>query len=273
MWLYIGGEKEKRCTVYEYQPTRCGEHAEKFLKGFKGYLHVDGYAGYERLFEKGVKGVGCMAHARRKFFDITKVNKRDGLAAFAVRHIAKLYRIEEEAKHQGLIPEQIKALRQAKAKPLLDEFKKWLDEHSEKVPPQNPLAKAIHYSLNRWSLLIRYCDDGRLEIDNNRAERAIKPFATGRKNWLFMGNENGANAGATIFSLVETCKDHGIDPYSYFKYVLSHIREAAAEENVEEALEKLLPFNCDRKLLNEQWRVKESQRQFEFEKTVNSNSS
>lgn len=262
MWLYIGGEKEKRCTVYEYQPTRSGAVAEIFLKGFKGYLHVDGYGGYERLFDKGISGVGCMAHARRKFVEITQINKQEGLAAFAVKHIAKLYQIEKEGKLLEFTPEEIKELREEKAKPLLKEFKQWLDEHITKVPPQSPIAKAINYSLNQWQQLIRYCDDGRLEIDNNRAERAIKPFTTGRKNWLFCGNENGARAGATIFSLVETCKNHGIEPYEYFKYVLSNIRTA----DTIEALEKLLPFNCDRRLLNDEWHLKSAQCELDFKK-------
>ena len=269
MWLYIGGGKEKRCTVYEYQATRAGVAAEVFLKGFKGYLHVDGYGGYERLFDQGITGVGCMAHARRKFFEITKINKKEGLAAFAVKHIAKLYQIEKEAKLEQLIPEQIQILRQERSKPLLGEFKKWLDEHAVKVPPQSPIAKAINYSLNQWQQLIRYCNDGRLEIDNNRAERAIKPFTIGRKNWLFCGNGKGARAGATLFSLVETCKDHEIEPYAYFKYVLSNIRAA----DTKEALEKLLPFNCDRKLLDEQWRLKEAQMELVFEKPMKTSSS
>lgn len=265
MWLYIGGEKEKRCTVYEYQPTRSGVVAEIFLKGFKGYLHVDGYGGYERLFDKGIIGVGCMAHARRKFIEITKINKKEGLAVFAVNQIAKLYQIEKEAKLLELTAEEIKELREEKAKSLLKEFKQWLDEHIRKVPPQSPIAKAINYSLNQWQQLIRYCADGRLEIDNNRAERAIKSFVTGRKNWLFCGNENGARAGATIFSLVETCKDHGIEPYEYFKYVLSNIRTA----NTKEALEKLLPFNCGRQLLDNELHLKRAQCELDFKKPSN----
>ena len=258
MWLYIGGSPEKRSLVYEYQPTRSGKAAEDFLKGFKGYLHVDGYSGYDRLFmSNNIIAVGCMAHARRKFYQLAKINKNDGLAVWAVNHIAKLYLIEAQTKIQCLTPEAIKAVRQEKSKILLDEFKVWLDEHIGKVPPQSPLAKAMSYTLNQWSHLLHYIDDGRLEIDNNRAERAIKPFAVGRKNWLFMGNENGAQASAIIFSLVETCKAHDIEPYIYFKYILSVIRLCKTDEE----FENLLPFNCDRGLFDEQWKLKNAQRQ------------
>lgn len=258
MWLYVGGSPQKRSLVYEYQPTRSGKSAEDFLKGFKGYLHVDGYSGYDRLFvSNNIIAVGCMAHARRKFYQLAKINKKDGLSVWAVNHMAKLYLIEAQSKIHCLTPEAIKAVRQEKSKPLLDEFKVWLDEHIGKVPPQSPLAKAISYTLNQWSHLVRYIDDGRLEIDNNRAERAIKPFAVGRKNWLFMGNANGAQASAIIFSLVETCKAHDIEPYAYFKYVLSVIRRCKTDEE----FEKLLPFNCDRELFDEQWKLKNAQRQ------------
>lgn len=241
MWLYIGGKAENRCYIYEYQPSRAGLHAENFLEGFKGYLHIDGYKGYERLFKLGVNGVGCLSHVRRKFVKIVQCREAQyGLAQMAVNQIAKLYAIESEIKKSQLTLEEIKQIRQEKSKPLLEKFKLWLDKHQGEVLPQSPLGKAINYAINQWPLLIRYIEDGRLEIDNNRTERSIKPFAIGRNNWLFHDNVEGAKAGAVIFSLIETCKAHGLNVYYYMKYILTEIVNC---ETVEQ-LEKLLPFNC-----------------------------
>lgn len=250
MWLFAGGPPSKRAFIYQYHPTRSGDVATQFFDGFHGYLHVDCYSGYNALFKtQKVKAVGCWVHARRYFYNIAKLSKKKkGLAHFAVDHIAKLYQIETQARLDKLTPHEIHAVRREKSLPLLTEFKTWLDEHALKIPDQSPISVAIHYCLRNWEKLMGYVMDGRLEIDNNRSERAIKPFVIGRKNWLFCGNEEGANAAAIIYSLMETCKEHQIEPYAYFKYVLKTIVSCDTVEH----LEKLLPYYCDRNELAKQ---------------------
>jgi transposase len=164
-------------------------------------------------------------------------NNKTGKAAEAVSIIKKLYAIESDSKH--LPPGDIKKQRLEKAKPLLDHFKTWLTHYKSQTLPKSPFGQALSYALNQWTELTRYLDDGRLEIDNNSAERSIKPFAVGRKNWMFMGNVAGANAAATIYSLIETCKAGGINPYDYLRHVLTHIRSTPPEN-----LGSLLPWNC-----------------------------
>jgi len=178
-----------------------------------------------------------MAHARRKFFEIAKISKKAGAAHMAVKYINELYKIEYEAKE--LTAEEIYTVRQLKSKPILDRFKIWLDKTAPRVPPKSALGNAITYTLNQWKGLNSYCLDGRLEIDNNSIERMIKPFACGRKNWLFSGNTKGAEASATLYSLVQTCKLNKKDPYEYLRSVLSTI------PNIKEGLEleSLLPYN------------------------------
>lgn len=257
MWLFIGGDPKKRSFIYEYHPSRGHEVADTFWKGFKGYLHTDGYSAYQVLFKNptnsitGITGVHCWAHARRKYIEITKTTRKEGLAHWAVKHIAKLYQLEAWYKDKGLKPEEIYQARQKKPKLLLAQFKIWLDEQIRNVPPQSPIGKAMSYCLKYWDNLMRYLEDGRLEIDNNRTERSIKPFVMGRKAWLFHDSVKGAHAGAVIYSLIETCKDHSIEPYAYLKYVLTQIPYCQHPEEYE----KLLPFNIDRNLLRKQWQV------------------
>ena len=247
MWLLGGGPPDKRCWIYRYDPTRSSEVPLTFFEAYQGYLHIDGYVGYEPLLATGrVVGVGCMAHARRKFIEVTQTTKQEGLAHFAVAHMAKLYAIEKEAKTKHLTPLQTQALRQKKAKPLLHSLKIWLDDNSLKTPPKSPIAKAIGYTLNQWQQLIRYLEDGRLEIDNNRTERGIKPFVTGRKNWLFMGNESAAKASANLFSLIETAKTHHINVYAYLRYLFTLLPTCTTPDE----LEQLLPYHCKDKILS-----------------------
>ena len=241
MWLFIGGSPEKRCYYYHYAQTRASAVPYQILDDFKGYLHCDGYSGYLSLFTtKPIKGVGCMAHARRKFVEITKVIKEKGLAHDAVNIIAKLYAIEKHIKENQYSPDEIKAYRAARAKPILDEFKQWLLTHKPKVPPSFPIGKAIAYTLKQWPYLINYIEDGRLEIDNNLSERGIKPFVIGRKNWLFMGNERGAKATTNLFSLIETAKAHQLNPFDYLQHVFEKLPLAITLEDYE----ALMPYNC-----------------------------
>jgi len=171
-------------------------------ESFRGYLQTDGYSGYHAVCGRdGVSGVGCMAHVRRKFVDAAKVHKHRGLAHEAVAMIRQLYAVEKLAKTQAENGKDFsfddrKALRLEKAKPVLDTFKQWLDQHKDEVVPKSAIGKAMAYARNEWSRLIVYLEDGRIEIDNNGAERSIKPFVIGRKNWLFCNTASGAAASA-----------------------------------------------------------------------------
>jgi transposase len=199
LWCYRGGG-DKPSIVYEYQPTRGGYHAEAFLAGFKGYLQSDAYSGYHFADkDHGIIRVGCMAHARRKFADMIKIAKTKGLAHEAIKFFKALYKIEQEARDKKLTSDQRYLLRIEKAEPILSALKIWLDSSLAKTPVQSKIHEAIRYTLTNWALLNNYLKDGRIEIDNNQIENAIRPFAIGRKNWLFMGSPSGAKAGAIFY--------------------------------------------------------------------------
>ena len=250
MWLFIGGPPDKRCTLYQYHPTRAESVAFNFFEDFRGYIHADCYQAYINLGKKkDIQHVACLTHARRYFMDIVKTSKKKkGLAYSAVTQLAELYRIEKELKENNASPDEIYEARQNKSKPILDDFKFWLDENIARVPPKSPIGKAINYSLKHWASLIRYIDDGRLEIDNNRSERAIKPFVIGRRNWLFHGSKEGAHAGSILYSIIETCKTHNVDVFAYLKYAITNVIHC----NTCEDLEKLLPYNCSKSCLDHQ---------------------
>ena len=199
MFVYVGGERKTTKTIiYDYKPTRAGQGAKDFLEGFTGYIQKDGYAGYNVFScNKNITLVGCWAHARRKFFDIVKITKTPGKAHEALNTIRKLYYIEKIAKAKKLKPKEIKQLRETKSKPILDKFKKWLEKHLINAPPKSSLGQAISYTLKFWDELNQYLTDGILDIDNNAAENAIRPFVVGRKNWLFSDNDKGARASAS----------------------------------------------------------------------------
>jgi len=246
MWVYCTGAdspakdpppKEPQTpsiVIYEYQNSRAGVCPKEYLQGFKGYLQVDGYAAYEQT--EAIL-VGCFSHARRKFTDAKKAQPKgkSGKADMALAMIQKLYRIEVEIKSKT-VQEKYQA-RQENAKPLLDEYKNWLDKSALQVPPKSILGKAIAYNLRQWPKLVRYIEDGNLNIDNNRAERAIKPFVIGRKNWLFSYTENGANASAILYSLVETAKANGLIPFDYLKFLFEELPKEPDD------LDYLLPWN------------------------------
>lgn len=242
MWLFAGGPPEKRSFVYQYEPGRTQDTAFHFFEDFHGYLHADCYCAYVNLDKSvHITHAACIAHARRYFMDIVKSsNKKSSLAVKAIKYFKALYDIEKDLKEMDANTEVIYQKRQTASQAILKEFKEWLDTTYIKVPPKSALGRAFAYSINHWKSLTRYIEDGRLEIDNNRSERAIKPFVIGRKNWLFNDNEKGARAGATIFSLIETCKAHNVDVFSYFKLALSEIKHCSTLEE----LETLLPFNC-----------------------------
>jgi len=249
MWLFIGGPPDKQAFVYQYHPTRADSVAKDFFDGFNGYLHADCYRAYINLSPAKVTHVACWAHARRYFADIVKAtNKKKGRAQEAIKQIAKLYAIEKELKAVNASTATTYLIRQQRSKPVLDELETWLKEIKPKAPPKSPLGKAIAYSLNHWNRLIRYIDDGRLDIDNNLSERSIKPFVIGRKNWLFNNNEKGANAASTLYSLIQTCKAHQVDVFAYFKYAIDNIIHCQSENDYIQ----LLPFNCNEQALKKQ---------------------
>lgn len=252
MWLFIGGPPSKRAFVYQYHPTRSHQIPADFFADFQGYLHADCYKAYVALdTQHHVHHVACWAHARRYFVDVAKTTKKEGLAQQCITLIGKLYQLEKALKEANAQPASIFAARCQKARPILWELKELLDQTSLKILPKSPLGQAVFYALTHWEALISYLYDGRLEIDNNLSERSIKPFVIGRKNWLFHGNNIGARAGATLYSLIETCKYHQLDVFSWFKYALTHIQQAHTLEQ----LEKLLPYNINTQVLAELRRI------------------
>jgi len=239
MWVYCTGsdspcESEvKNIVLYEYQPTRAGQCTANYLGDFNRHLVVDGYAGYEKT---KATLVGCMAHVRRKFVEAVRgqVKGKTGKANWAVNHIKKLYRIEKKIKE--LSPEERYKIRQEESKPLLEEFKSWLEKSSVQVPPKTLIGKAVNYSLNQWGKLSRYIESGELPIDNNRAERAIKPFVIGRKNWMFSNTSNGAQASANLYSLIESAKSNGITPYDYIEYLLTELPKRGKDDSIDDLM-------------------------------------
>ena len=222
MWLYrTSGCAKQAVVLYEYQPTRKAEHAETFLRGFNGWLHADGYQGYHKL-PGNIRVVGCWAHARRKFDEalqtLPKEMQKDAPAAIGECYCSRLFRLEQAFAELTLKERYEKRLEQEK--PVLDALLSWANEMQAKTAPKSALGRAIHYLLEQWPYLTRYLEDGRLELSNNRAERSIKPFVMGRKNWLFANTPGGAQASAVIYSLIETAKETKLDPYKYLLWVL-----------------------------------------------------
>jgi len=244
LWLQRGGPPEHPVVLYHYDPGRGAGVAKRLLAGFKGYLQTDGYDGYNAAVAVNhLAHVGCMAHARRKFSEAVKAqgrNKKRGKAHRGLTLIQKLYRVEKQARK--LTPEERHAQRQLHARPILDEIRTWLDQALPQVPPTSTTGKALNYLHNEWDKLIRYLDDGRLEIDNNAAENAIRPFVVGRKNWLFSDSVKGVKASANLYSLIETAKANGLEPYAYLRYLFAELPKA---ETVN-AIEALLPGNLDK---------------------------
>ena len=197
MWIFMTGRKTNNHIVFEYHPTRGGKAATDFFAGFQGYLQSDAYSGYNALRKiAGITDVGCMAHSRRKFTDVTKIITKTGKAHEALKYIKALYIIEDKIKNWT--DDDRYQYRQEHSKIILDKFKIWLDGSINHVPPKNPLGQAINYAVNNWAALTRYLDHGMLDIDNNWCENQIRPLALGRKNWLFMGNPKGAWAASIM---------------------------------------------------------------------------
>lgn len=246
MWLYrTSGNAEAPIVLYDYQPNRQAENAEQFLEGFSGWLHADGYQGYHRLPEQ-IRVVGCWAQARRKFDEaLTTVPKEQQSAsklAEALCYFAKLFQMEQD--FATLTVEERFAKRLEQEKPVLEALLAWANRLKPQTAPKSALGKALHYLLEQWPYLVRYLEDGRLELSNNHAERSIKPFVMGRKNFLFCntpgGAQSSAQSNAVLYSLLETAKEIGLDSYRYLQWVLERAPELAQKAD-ETWAEKLIP--------------------------------
>jgi hypothetical protein len=253
MWVMRGGSADTVAIVYRYDPSRSSDVAKQMLGDFTGYLQTDGYQGYEFVDELiGVKHLGCLAHARRKFVEAAKAlgkgKKKAGSAQEALDYIAKLYALEQSARDQKLTAEQIQKLRRAKSKPILEKFKQWLEKKADQVPPGSHIGKAVFYTLGQWDRLTVYLEDGRLHPDNNLAENAIRPFVVGRKNWLFSATPEGAQASASLYSLIETAKANNLDPYWYLRYLFERLPLAETTQGYK----NLLPNRVNREAVSPQ---------------------
>jgi transposase len=247
LWVQQSGERDRPVVLYDYAPTRSGEVPKALLGDFRGYLQTDGYSGYHAVVAANdLVPVYCWAHARRYFVEALKAqglnpNKlpakppdkaRRPLKALAfIRH---LYAIEHRLRDQP--PDERKRVRQTDSVPVLNDCRAWLDRLLPKVLPGSPLGKALGYLDRHWPGLVRYCDDGRLEIDNNRCENAIRPFVTGRKNWLFSDTVHGARSSANLYSLIETAKANGLEPYAYLRKIFTELPRATTVADIEALL-------------------------------------
>ncbi len=232
-WTSVG-DAANPYNVFNYTTDRTRDGPEEFFKGYKGWLQVDAYSGYEGLFVTGaIREAACWAHARRKFFEAQTTDA--ARSCWMLGMIRGLYEVEDEV--AKIEDEAAKArYRRQHARPQLRQIKKWLKEHKEKVLPKSPIGEAINYALNNWRALNRYVLFGFLSIDNNVAERALRGIAIGRKNYLFLGSDAGGRTAAVLYSLVSTCQRHGIDPWAYLRDILTRLPELPSER-----LEELLP--------------------------------
>jgi len=241
MWVQTSGLPERQVVLFDYTTSRAQEVPLSLLGNYHGCVMTDDYAGYNALaLLPGVERLACMAHARRKFVEAQKVQPKGktGRADIALAMINKLYGIERDLKDDS---DELRFIgRQERSLPILGQLKSWLDKTHSQVTPQSVLGKAVHYLANNWSRLERYVEAGHLPIDNNLAERAIKPFVMGRKAGLFSDTPNGATASAQIYSLVETAKLNGQEPYTWLRHVLERLPHASSVEDYE----ALLPWNC-----------------------------
>lgn len=243
MWLYRTGREGPAIVLYDYQTTRASKHPRQFLSGFKGYLQVDGYAGYNGLPD--ITLIGCWAHARRKLDEALKAlpaDKRNApvVAKEGLDFCNQLFAIERQINEAT--PEERYKIRLERSRPVLEAFLAWLKYQRPRVLPKSAFGQAISYCLNQWDKLEAFLKDGRLELDNNRAERSIKPFVIGRKNFLFSNTPKGANASATIYSIVESAKENGLNPYRYLQYLFEKLPNVDIQDP--SVMDELLPWSC-----------------------------
>ena len=240
LWAYVRDERpwagqSPPAAFYRFSRDRKGEQPTEHLKDYSGWMHADGYSGFNELYRSGrVREVACLAHIRRKFVDVFK-SQGSAIAEEAIKRIASLYAIEQQAR--GLPPDERVRLRQAHARPILDDLESWLQAQLPKISGKSELAKAIRYGLTRMKKLRPYLDHGFLEADNNSAERSMRCVALGRKNYLFMGSERGGQSAAIAYTLIETAKLNGIDPQAWLTDVLSRIADHKINR-----IDELLPW-------------------------------
>jgi len=240
MWVRRGGPPDRPVVLFNYSPSRSQAVADELLDGFEGYLQSDGYQVYGNFAaaNENVISVGCWAHARRKFEQAVKAQgdgkPKAGMAMQGLSYIRILYRIEDGIKNNT--QEERYAIRQAEAKPMLEKIRTWLDKSISKSPTSSSVGKALNYLNNQWRTLTHYIDDGRLQIDNNRTENAIRPFVVGRKNWLFADTPKGAHASAALYSIIETAKANGLEPYRYLRHIFKELPKAVSVEQFEALL-------------------------------------
>ncbi len=257
MWLYRTGREGPPIVLFDYQKTRSAEHPKAFLRGFFGYLLTDAYAAYDSLVNSlpesptSIRLSNCWAHARRYFKEalIALKGSSKSKSNYAVSCLTqaeqglefcnKIFKIEREL--HDVTPEERFVGRLQKSKSVLNAFKLWLEEQAKKSLPKSAFGKAVSYCQNHWEKLIVFLEDGRLEIDNNRSERSIKPFVIGRKNWLFSFSPRGATASAIIYSIVETAKENGLDPRKYLQYLFEEMPQINLKDK--KALDDLLPWS------------------------------
>ena len=245
MWVSRGGPPKGQIVLFDYDSSRSATVPRRLLEGFGGVLLTDGYEGYaQAVREYDLVHAGCWAHARRKFVEAQKLQPKGktGRADRALSMIAKLYRTEKTAR--TLSDEARLALRQEQSRPVIDQLREWLESSLAQVPPKGALGRALHYLRSQWPKLTRFLEDGRIPLDNNPAENAIRPFVIGRKNWLFSHTPQGAQASAALYSLIETAKANGLEPYAYLVEVFTRLPGARTEED----LYALLPWRQEESL-------------------------
>ncbi len=235
-WQGKGKEQAPPCAWYQFTRDRKGHNPVSHLSGYKGWIHADGYTGFNGMFGPDkASEMACMAHVRRKFVDIYK-SQGSPIAEEAIKRIAELYSVEKQARGQP--PEDRVILRQSYAKPVFDDLEAWLRKQLPKLPGKSPLAEAIRYALDRLPKARPYLDNGFLEIDNNSAERSMRPIGLGRKNYLFMGSEAGGKSAAIAYTLIETAKLNGVDPQAWLTDVMARISDHKITR-----LDELLPWH------------------------------
>ncbi len=238
MWLYA--DSINKLFYFDCCLNRNGENPENLLSDFRGHIQTDAYCGYNKTLKKDIRiGVKCWAHARRKFFDIYKASPKHKAVNYILSEIGKIYAIERNIAEKIRCYDEIKAYRSNNSESIIKNLKKYLDELIIKLKPNDPLYKAVNYSLNNWDGLIEYLKFGYLKIDNNFAENAIRPFALGRKNWLFIGSISGCKTASILYSILSTARAHNLKTVDYFEFLLENITQAISENKVKD----LLPHN------------------------------